>query len=123
MASPGNTHLRLSTYTEAYRKIDLHNLLHFLQLRMGPHSQEEIRAHATTIGGQMVAKWVPLVWEAFVTTDYAIQWSRLEIEIVATLIAGAADRAWEWRPTRVSSVRTNMVKRFRIEEGAEPVET
>ena len=88
--------LPLSTYTEAYWKIDLHNLLHFLQLRMDPHSQEEIRAYATTIGEQIVAQWVPLVWEAFV--DYrlrAIQWSRLEIEIVACLIAGAVDRAYE----------------------------
>ena len=36
--------LPLSTYTEAYWKIDLHNLLHFLALRMDSHAQEEIRA-------------------------------------------------------------------------------
>jgi thymidylate synthase (FAD) len=88
--------LPLSTYTEAYWKIDLHNLLHFLQLRMDPHSQQEIRAYAATIGEQIVARWVPLVWEAFV--DYrlrAVRWSRVEIEIVASVIAGAADRACE----------------------------
>jgi len=88
--------LPLSTYTEAYWKIDLHNLLHFLQLRMDFHSQQEIRAYATTIGEQIVAKWVPVVWEAFV--DYrlrAVQWSRLEIEIVASVIAGTVDHACE----------------------------
>ena len=35
--------LPLSTYTEAYWKIDLHNLLHFLSLRMDSHAQKEIR--------------------------------------------------------------------------------
>jgi thymidylate synthase (FAD) len=56
--------LPLSTYTEAYWKIDLHNLLHFLTLRMDPHAQQEIRSYAVVIGEQIVAKWVPLVWEA-----------------------------------------------------------
>ena len=35
--------LPLSTYTEAIWKIDLHNLLHFLQLRMDEHAQYEIQ--------------------------------------------------------------------------------
>jgi thymidylate synthase (FAD) len=35
--------LPLSTYTEAYWKIDLHNLLHFLELRLDERAQEEIR--------------------------------------------------------------------------------
>ena len=37
--------LPLSTYTEAYWKVDLHNLLHFLRLRMDHHAQLEIREH------------------------------------------------------------------------------
>src|SRR6266404_3140035 len=41
--------LPLSTYTEAYWKIDLHNLLHFLALRMDAHAQQEIRDYASTI--------------------------------------------------------------------------
>jgi thymidylate synthase (FAD) len=57
--------LPLSTYTEAYWKIDLHNLLHFLALRMEAHAQYEIREYANTIGHQIVAKWVPFAWEAF----------------------------------------------------------
>jgi thymidylate synthase (FAD) len=36
--------LPLSTYTESYWKIDLHNLLHFLHLRMREHAQKEIRS-------------------------------------------------------------------------------
>jgi thymidylate synthase (FAD) len=57
--------LPLSTYTEAYWKIDLHNLLHFLELRMDSHAQLEIRKYSETIGYEIVKKWVPLVWEAF----------------------------------------------------------
>jgi thymidylate synthase (FAD) len=86
--------LPLSTYTEAYWKIDLHNLLHFLNLRMHEHAQEEIRAYATIIGEQIVAMWVPTVWEAFV--DYhrdALQLSRLEVAIVSALDSNDAERA------------------------------
>jgi thymidylate synthase (FAD) len=78
--------LPLSTYTEAYWKIDLHNLLHFLALRMDEHAQFEIRRYATTIGGQIVQPLFPLVWEAFV--DYrldAMFLSRLDREVIARL--------------------------------------
>jgi thymidylate synthase (FAD) len=54
--------LPLSNYTEAYWKIDLHNLLHFLGLRMDSHAQYEIRQYATTIGEQIVAKLFPVTW-------------------------------------------------------------
>ncbi|WP_246052294.1 FAD-dependent thymidylate synthase [Leptospira idonii] len=63
--------LPLSTYTEAYWKMDLHNLLHFLALRMDDHAQLEIRLFAKTIGEEIVSKWVPNAWEAF--QDYRIQ--------------------------------------------------
>ena len=46
--------LPLSTYTEAYWKVDLHNLLHFLALRMDAHAQFEIRSYAATIGERIV---------------------------------------------------------------------
>ncbi len=57
--------LTLSTYTEAYWKIDLHNLLHFLALRMEAHAQYEIRTYAAAIGNEIVSKWCPIVWKAF----------------------------------------------------------
>lgn len=86
--------LPLSTYTEAYWKIDLHNLLHFLNLRMDAHAQKEIRAYATTIGEQIVAKWVPIVWEAFL--DYrreALQLSRVDVAVVSAISSKDRDRA------------------------------
>ena len=73
--------LPLSTYTEAYWKIDLWNLMHFLGLRMDLHAQAEIREYANTIGQEMVARWVPTAWEAF--QDYhfqSVNLSRLETD-------------------------------------------
>ena len=63
--------LPLATYTEAYWKVDLHNLLHFLALRMDSHAQLEIRRYASTIGEQIIRPLFPLVWEAFV--DYRFE--------------------------------------------------
>jgi thymidylate synthase (FAD) len=95
--------LPLATFTEAYWKIDLHNLLHFLDLRMDVHAQQEIRAYATTIGEQIVAKWVPVAWEAFL--DYrrrSTRISRAETAVIAAIAAGngaaavrlAEDEGW-----------------------------
>lgn len=86
--------LPLSTYTEAYWKIDLHNLLHFLHLRMDLHAQHELRTYAKLIGEQIVAKWVPLSWEAFL--DYrrnAVHLSGTEAQILSAFIANSPDRA------------------------------
>lgn len=80
--------LPLSTYTEAYWKIDLHNLLHFLALRMDTHAQYEIRTYAKAIGEEIVSKWCPLTWEAFM--DYninSITFSALELEILKAIIS------------------------------------
>ncbi len=80
--------LPLSTYTEAYWKIDLHNLLHFLALRMDSHAQLEIRRYAETIGREIVAPLFPLVWEAFL--DYrmeAVRLTRLDREVIRRLAA------------------------------------
>ena len=83
--------LPLATYTEAYWKIDLHNLLHFLALRMDSHAQLEIRDYATAIGEQIVAPLFPVVWEAF--QDYRMQsmfLTRLDTGVISRLTAAAA---------------------------------
>jgi thymidylate synthase (FAD) len=56
--------LPLNIYTEWVWKIDLHNLLHFLSLRMDKHAQYEIRVYADIIGS-IVEKWCPFAWEAW----------------------------------------------------------
>jgi thymidylate synthase (FAD) len=86
--------LPLSTYTEAYWKIDLHNLFHFLSLRMDEHAQIEIREYAKTIGHEVVRRWCPIAWEAFL--DYrtgTMNLTRLDTQIVAALGQGDSERA------------------------------
>jgi thymidylate synthase (FAD) len=70
-----------STYTEFYWKIDLHNLMHYLQLRMEPGAQEEIRVYAEAIY-KMLCDLVPDTMEAF--RDFrlnAIQLTGPEVEM------------------------------------------
>jgi thymidylate synthase (FAD) len=72
--------LPASVYTEWYWKIDLHNLLHFLSLRMDAHAQQEIRDYATAMF-QLIQPIVPIAAEAFL--DYnlnSMHLTRLEIE-------------------------------------------
>ncbi|MGL4595377.1 MAG: FAD-dependent thymidylate synthase [Thermoguttaceae bacterium] len=81
--------LPLSTYTEAYWKIDLHNLFRFLSLRMEPNAQYEIVQYATTIGEQIVRHLFPCCWEAFL--DYqlgSMRLSRLD-QMVIQRLAGS----------------------------------
>ena len=82
--------LPLSTYTEAYWKTDLHNLLHFLALRMDEHAQLEIRKYAILIGEEIVKRWCPVVWEAFM--DYSFHsdsLSRIERELIRLINSGS----------------------------------
>jgi len=84
------TVLPLSAYTSWVWKIDLHNLLHFLSLRLDSHAQYEIRVYADVIA-KMVQAWCPLVWEAF--EDYrlhAVTLSRMEADLLREYIASVA---------------------------------
>jgi thymidylate synthase (FAD) len=56
--------LTLNYYTQWYWKINLHNLLHFLHLRVDPHAQWEIRAYGEVMLA-LVSRWVPLTVSAF----------------------------------------------------------
>lgn len=82
--------LPLSTYTEAYWKIDLHNLFHFLRLRMDSHAQLEIRTYADAIF-KLIEPIVPISCEAF--QDYrldAMTLSGPEVEALVETLAGRA---------------------------------
>jgi len=88
--------LPLSTYTEAYWKLNLHNLLHFLKLRMDAHAQLEIRDYARTIGERIVSQWCPLAWEAFVDYEQdGLNLTAAETEMVGLIAAGRMDEAKE----------------------------
>lgn len=78
--------LPLSTYTQWYWKIDLHNLLHFLSLRIAPTAQWEIRAYARVMAG-IVKRVAPLSYEAWIDYEVAgATLSRGELEAIRRLV-------------------------------------
>ncbi len=82
--------LTLNTYTQWYWKIDLHNLLHFLSLRVDPHAQHEIRVYAEAML-ETVRRWVPLAAQAFL--DYrlgAVTVSANGLSVIRRLLKGEA---------------------------------
>ncbi len=83
--------LPLSTYTQWYWKIDLHNLLHFLTLRVDDHAQWEIQEYGRVIAG-MVKRVAPLSYEAWI--DYQVMGDKLsagEIAALSRLVSADAD--------------------------------
>jgi thymidylate synthase (FAD) len=80
--------LPVNVYTQFYWKIDLHNLLHFLELRAHPHAQYEIRVYAEAMLS-VLKNWLPITYNAFV--DYktnANTFSSEETEVIARLLKG-----------------------------------
>jgi thymidylate synthase (FAD) len=93
-----------SLYTEWYWKIDLHNLLHFLSLRLDPHAQQEIRVYAQAML-DLIEPIVPVTVEAF--RDYrmgSVHLTRLEVEAMragkAELDTENAREQREWQEKR-----------------------
>jgi thymidylate synthase (FAD) len=96
--------LPLNTYTQWYWKTDLHNLMHFIALRIDPHAQYEIRAYAEVLL-DVVRRWVPMTCEAFL--DYRLRGAELSekgLAVVRRMVRGErveqADSglsAREWR--------------------------
>ncbi len=94
--------LPLSVYTQWYWQMDLHNLFHFLELRLDPHAQWEIREYAKAIAriAQAVA---PLAYAAF--ERHVLNGRRFSSDEVAVLremvagrenpLSGAALREFE----------------------------
>ena len=56
--------LPVGTYSRMYATVDLHNLLHFLKLRLHPHSQYEIRVYAEAML-ELIRPIVPMTIEAW----------------------------------------------------------
>jgi len=93
--------LPLSTYTQWYWKIDLHNLLHFLSLRVDPHAQWEIRAYAEVMAG-MVKRVAPLSYEAWVDYDLVSSpMSRGELAALSRLLVADGDGVAARQGTRL----------------------
>jgi len=82
--------LPVSLYTEWYWQIDLHNLFHFLHLRMDAHAQYEIRVFAEAMA--KCAKAVaPMAYEAFEEhLAGSVRFSKAELESLNAMLEGGA---------------------------------
>ncbi|HEY8368730.1 MAG TPA: FAD-dependent thymidylate synthase [Thermodesulfobacteriota bacterium] len=80
--------LPVSLMTAWYWKVDLHNLFHFLKLRLDPHAQYEIRAYAEAMA--KVARAVaPVAYEAFEEHVLeAVRFSRTEMAALRRMLRG-----------------------------------
>jgi thymidylate synthase (FAD) len=80
--------LSLNFYTQWYWKVDLHNLMHFLSLRVDAHAQYEIRAYAEVMLGTL-ERWVPQTYEAYTKYELgSVTLSSQGLAVVKCLIAG-----------------------------------
>ncbi len=80
--------LPINFYTRWYWKINLHNLFHFLKLRLDERAQYEIRVFAQKIA-EITRKVAPLAYEAF--QDYkleAMYLSKLELQAFDLILEG-----------------------------------
>jgi thymidylate synthase (FAD) len=82
--------LPVNLYTQWYWKIDLHNFLHFLNLRGDAHAQFEIRVYAEALL-EVVKQWVPLTYAAFVDhRQGAYELSAKGLAVVQRMLRGEA---------------------------------
>ncbi len=103
--------LPLGLYTEFYFKQDLHNLFHFLKLRLAEDAQFEIREYAKAIAA-IVRERVPLAWAAFEEhVLYGANLSRSERAALAELVDREAyAEALKARGLKKSRVREALKK-------------
>jgi thymidylate synthase (FAD) len=80
--------LPLSMYTEWYWQMDLHNLFHFLKLRLDPHAQWEIRVYAEQIL-KIIRLVCPIAVEAFEQHKVgSVTFSASELEALKDVLDG-----------------------------------
>ena len=113
------SNLPLSLYTEWYWQIDLHNLFHFLELRLDAHAQYEIRVFGEALA--RCAKAVaPLAYEAFEEHILdSLTFSRGECDALVAVMAGR-EPALEGRALEGFNAKMKKLKSAR--QTAEPPE-
>ena len=80
--------LTLNQYTQWSWKIDLHNLLHFVNLRSHPHAQYEIREYAKCML-DIIKLWVPFTYDAFIEhVRDSMTLSKTGVSVLKKMIAG-----------------------------------
>ena len=86
----------VGTYTELYWKCDLHNFMHFLNLRLDEHAQQEVRDYANAMY-ECAKPFFPhafQAWNDFVRNSYTL--SAAERKMLGDILRAhvGADRSW-----------------------------
>lgn len=110
--------LPLSTYTQFYFSMNLHNMLRFLKLRMAPDAQPEIQAYANVIAS-FVEKLFPHTYQAFL--DYtlnAVTLSGLEVEALrrSSLVSNDAQKYLSGATKRETDAFVEKLKKLRKQQ-------
>ncbi|HAZ96208.1 FAD-dependent thymidylate synthase [uncultured Treponema sp.] len=80
--------LPLALYTEFYWQMDLHNLFHFLKLRLDSHAQYEIRLYAEKIL-EIIKTVCPMAVSSFENTmEKAVSFNGEEMEALRKILNG-----------------------------------
>lgn len=101
--------LPIANYTEWYWKIDFHNLMHFLRLRLDSHAQYEIRVYGDAMA-KIISEAFPMSFRAFEDYQlYAISFSRLELDILS-------QHQWPMSVEKLTCVVTEGIRNKREQE-------
>lgn len=93
--------LPLSNYTEAFWKMDLHNLFHFLGLRLEEHAQKEARDFGKAIA-EIVKALFPRMYECFEEHKlFAVTFSRTQMKVLRELVLSVDNGIAFMDPLRV----------------------
>ena len=107
--------LSVANYTQWYWKIDLHNLMHFLKLRLDGHAQYEIKVYGQA-KAQIVQDAVPIAYKAFL--DYRV-YARMFSAVELKLLRG---RSWPKPRESVLSILEEIPNKRERDEFLEKLE-
>ena len=83
--------LPLSLYTEFYWEMDLHNLFHFLRLRLDSHAQYEIREYAKVLL-ELTRKVAPVACKSFENhMQHGVNFSGEEMDALRKVLDGESN--------------------------------
>lgn len=95
--------LTVNSYTQWYWKVNLHNFLNFLRLRIDRHAQYEIRVYAELLL-EILKGWCPNTYEAFM--DYrvnAVSLSAQQWDLIKNILVKY--------PNELEKIPSNLTKR------------
>jgi thymidylate synthase (FAD) len=107
----------LSQYTRFRAQANLRNWFHFLNLRMAPNAQYEIRVYAHALA-EIVRKLWPETWAVFEEhTLEAASFSKTEREVLSDLMAAAfADLLDAEREAKIAEIAGDRLSKGRLRE-------